>query len=52
MPEYEITFPEIVNLICPRCRLTWMNRNVEGRFYFCYACQFILFDKQMKEVSE
>ena len=46
----EITQPEIYNLICPKCRLTWMNKNGEDRFYFCYACSFILFDRQVEEI--
>ena len=48
MSNVEVTQPTIVNFICPRCRLTWMNQNVEGRYYFCYACNFILFDKQVE----
>jgi hypothetical protein len=48
MENFEITPPQIVNIICPQCGLTWMNRNVEGKFYFCYNCQFVLFDKQVE----
>jgi len=40
--------PKIVNLICPKCRLTWMCKNGSDKFYFCYACSFILFDKQVE----
>jgi hypothetical protein len=50
MNEIEITQPQIINLKCPQCTLTWMNRNVEGKFYFCYACQYILLDKQIEEI--
>jgi hypothetical protein len=52
MNDYEITPPQVVNLICPRCRLTWMNRNAEGKFYFCCACSFILFDRQVEEEAQ
>lgn len=50
MMKYEVTMPEVYNLICPKCRLTWMCKNGEDRFLFCYACSFILFDKQVEEI--
>lgn len=50
MNEIEITHPKIHNLICPRCRLTWMNKNGQDKFYFCYACSFILFDRQVEKL--
>jgi len=50
MNNIEITQPECHNFLCPRCRLTWMNPNKEGKYYFCYACNFILFDRQVEEL--
>jgi hypothetical protein len=52
MNDVEITQPQIINIICPRCKLTWMNKSGNERFYFCYACSFILFDKQIQKVKE
>lgn len=51
MAAPEITYPEIENLICPTCKLTWMCKNGNEKFYFCYACSFILFDKQVEEIK-
>ncbi|MGH7974950.1 MAG: hypothetical protein ACREBR_05450 [bacterium] len=50
MNEQEVTQPSIVNFMCPKCRLTWMCKNGNERFYFCYACSFILFDRQVEEL--
>jgi len=49
MAEIEITQPQIKNIVCPQCKLTWMNKNAEGDFYFCYACSFTLFSKQVEK---
>jgi hypothetical protein len=51
MSKIEITLPQVINLICPRCRLTWMNKNGKDRFYFCYHCTFILFDRQVEALK-
>ena len=52
MDNYEVTLPQIINLVCPQCRLTWLNSNIEGHFYFCFACGIILLDRQVKELYE
>ena len=52
MSNFEVTPPQVVNLICPRCKLTWMNKNGNENFYFCYACSFILFDRQVEEFKK
>lgn len=49
MNDIEIMQPKIHNIICPVCRKTWMNKNGNELFYFCYACSHILFDKQVEE---
>lgn len=50
--DFEVTPPQVENIMCPQCRLTWLNRNAEGRLYFCYCCQFILFDKQVEGLKD
>ncbi len=47
--EFEITQPQILNQICPRCRLTWLNKIEDEPTYFCYACQYIMLEKQILE---
>jgi hypothetical protein len=38
--------PKIINVICPRCTLTWMNfSSIE---YFCVCCGFTLTEEQAK----
>lgn len=40
--------PDVYNIICPRCHLSWMNKIINETVYFCYACSFILFESQIK----
>lgn len=42
--------PEQKNFICRQCKLTRMERNIEGRYFFCFACGYVIFDKQVKEL--
>ena len=51
MKRIKITPPQIENVICPRCTLTWMCKNGGDKFYFCYNCSFILFDRQVKKLK-
>lgn len=48
MNEIEITQPEVINVTCPQCSLTWLNL-LDYRTYFCYACGYIIFEKQLLE---
>ena len=52
MKNVIITFPQIVNLICPRCRLTWLCKLKNEPTYFCYACNYIMFEKQIEELDK
>jgi len=49
MVKYEVTMPEVYNIICPCCRLTWLNKIENEPTYFCYACTYIMFEKQIVE---
>lgn len=50
MIKYEVTMPEIFNIICPRCRLTWLNKIDNEPTYFCYACNYVMFERQIEEI--
>lgn len=44
-----MTQPEVLNLICPQCAKTWLNKG-DGH-YFCYACNFVQVDRAVKEYA-
>ena len=39
--------PEIINVICPHCKKTWMNIDFNNK-YFCAACGHTLTEEQAK----
>jgi uncharacterized Zn finger protein (UPF0148 family) len=41
--------PTIINVICPQCKRTWMNRSEESGEYFCCACAFTMTEEQAKK---
>lgn len=40
--------PELENILCPQCRLVRMERTDET--YWCCACQYIMLERQVKEI--
>lgn len=40
--------PTCLNVICPQCSLTWLVPNVEGKFYSCFSCNYVMFDRQVR----
>ena len=40
--------PEVLNFICPQCRLTWLVP-LNEKTYYCCACNYVAFEKQIKE---
>lgn len=41
--------PELENVLCPRCRLLRLER-FDKRTYVCIACNYIMLEKQVKEL--
>lgn len=40
--------PEIENIICPQCNLVRMEKRLDT--YICYACDNVLFEKQVRQI--
>lgn len=39
--------PTIVNVVCPKCEKTWMNKDLEG-VYFCVHCGYEMTEEEAK----
>lgn len=42
--------PELENVLCPKCRLARMERSKDS-IYYCVVCNFILFERQVMEMT-
>jgi hypothetical protein len=40
--------PELENVLCPRCSLVRLEKT--DRTYWCYACQYVMFEWQVREL--
>lgn len=41
--------PELERIMCPQCRLTNMEK--KDTLYYCVACSFTLFERQVLEIT-
>jgi hypothetical protein len=41
--------PELENILCPQCRLLRMEKKED--IYYCLACNFTLFERQVLEIT-
>lgn len=40
--------PELENVLCPRCSLVRLEKT--DRLYWCYACQYVMLERQVLEL--
>jgi len=40
--------PTIVNVICPKCEKTWLNKDSESGEYFCCHCGYAITEEEAK----
>jgi transposase-like protein len=43
--------PQIINVVCPHCSLTWMSKSEFSTEYFCCHCGFILIEEQARKAA-
>lgn len=45
--------PKIINVICPKCKLSWMSPPLGANRidYFCYQCGFTMDEDEAKKVA-